>query len=257
MNKAIKKTILGTVLGLTALTAVITNAEPAPSQNIEILQETFGITNITRRTDIRRSGIYHLTFEGSRIPTTPLPLNFEIFDYDVEDDMATLSLMYTPLTISINWNNDRNTEAVRLTTLHTRGQLTDRQFEYLINQLHNRENVVPPSIIEIVEQLEVEQETDEESSLAITVLEEERTEIITSPLPPSRQEYDQRHNEAIDFRNKSDWEFQVWLDNLASLDFVNMSDEAFYAWMGTINLVSLTDTRWTMLIDKISELENQ
>jgi hypothetical protein len=245
-KKTLKKALTVGILTLTAVSSIsipsfrnyIIHAEQEQSANISILEELFNTSKITRSTRYNRNGIYTLVFEDGIIPEVPIPANFEIFSYDFDEDhnIATLNLLYTPLLFSVNLNRDQHTEAVRLTTLFNRGELTENQFNSLLAELHGHERTIPPSIaINIQENNEQEKQTEED---------EKEQQI----LPPSHQE----QNTLIDFTYMSDLDFLIWLESLSHLNFSILTEEEFNNWISSINLNSLTDERFIQLHEKIN-----
>ncbi|MCL1935568.1 MAG: hypothetical protein FWF57_04230 [Defluviitaleaceae bacterium] len=148
--KKIKKAVSLGVLAVTTVTAmsVVSHAGQSTPSNIELLQEVFDESNIRRA----RNGIYTVTLEGNEVPNVTLPINFKILDHDTIDNTVTLNLTYRPLRISINPNNSQQNERIRLSTLLNRGDITERQFNYLMSSLNQQHKIIPPSLQPLYQQ---------------------------------------------------------------------------------------------------------
>jgi hypothetical protein len=164
MNK-FKTTIFGVALTLGALgTITAINAENILSPNIEFLQQTFGTENITRSTRDHRHGIYTLNFESWRTPSKSSfgeLRDFELVGFNFVGDGTSIYLKYTPLNFSVNFSTNTADEIIRLRTLLNRGDITVKQYEFLLDELNNYERVLPPShMITEVNEAVIENEED-------------------------------------------------------------------------------------------------
>ena len=223
VKNKIKAVLVTSALILSAFSAIL-NADQSHSSNITMLETTFGTTNITRRTDVNRNGIYTIVLENSEIPNN-LPENFEIWDYGInEDGELILNLVYVPLRISINRNNDIETERIRITTLFNRGNINERQFKYLMNQL----NALLPN------------------SQQVQLLEQEQPQELEEMIfEMNGIEYEESN---IDLANMADEEWNDWINNLSNLNIQDMEEEEWQEWIRNLDTSSLSDERFLQLI---------
>lgn len=120
--------------------------------NIDIIYNVIeGAINISRNTNINRMGVYTIT---ARLPygitetSSPdeiinalnIPLDFDFIR--INDEIFTISgneirinLRAVPLTVSVNRYLAPRVEIIRLRTLLSRGEITERQFNSLVGEL--------------------------------------------------------------------------------------------------------------------------
>ncbi|MCL2611027.1 MAG: hypothetical protein FWE02_05050, partial [Defluviitaleaceae bacterium] len=114
--------------------------------------------NITRSTKDNRHGDYTVSLDNFRLPTDLTLRDFEILGFDLSYNSLNLNLRYSPLRFSVNFNTDSINERIRIRTLLNRGDITQSQHDYMMNELNSRQVALPPSLLPIFDILEEEEE---------------------------------------------------------------------------------------------------